>query len=118
MLMERIFVQIASYRDPELPWTLRDMFEKAAHPERISVGLCLQVMPEGDEACEPTTSRPEQVRCIRCDARGSQGACWARSLTQTLWDGEQFTLQVDSHTRFVPAWDRQVFETYAARRSE
>ena len=26
---DTIFVQIASYRDPELQWTLKDLFEKA-----------------------------------------------------------------------------------------
>ena len=34
----RIFVAIAAYRDPELQWTLRDLFERARHPDRIEVG--------------------------------------------------------------------------------
>jgi len=116
--MERIFVQIASYRDPELRWTLRDLFEKAAHPERVSVGLCLQVMSSGDEACEPMLSRPAQLRCVRSNARESRGACWARSITQTLWEDEAFTLLVDSLTRFVPGWDIQLLETYVRCPSE
>ena len=38
-----IFVNIASFRDPELSPTLRDLFAKATYPERIAVGICLQV---------------------------------------------------------------------------
>ena len=31
-----IFVSIASYRDPEAPHTIRDLFEKASHPQRCA----------------------------------------------------------------------------------
>lgn len=36
---DTIFVQIASYRDSELQWTLKDLFEKAKRPENIFVGI-------------------------------------------------------------------------------
>jgi hypothetical protein len=116
--VERIFVQIASYRDPELPWTIHDLFEKADHPERVFVGVCLQVVPEVDQACEPMAARPEQVRCVRHPASESRGACWARSLTQQLWQGEEFTLQIDSHMRFVPGWDSRLLAMLASCPSE
>ena len=41
-----IFVSIASYRDPELLPTLRDMFAKAKHPDLLRVGLCWQKTEE------------------------------------------------------------------------
>jgi hypothetical protein len=37
-----IFVSIACYRDPELQHTIRDLFARAQHPERIYVGICFQ----------------------------------------------------------------------------
>lgn len=113
-VMERIFVHIASYRDPELPWTLHDLFAKAKYPERVSVGICLQVVPGVDQACEPFVTRPDQVRCVRCHALEGLGACWARSLAYQLWRGEEFTLQIDSHTRFVPEWDTRLIATLAS----
>ena len=33
MTQPRIFVHIPAYRDRETQWTLRDMFERARHPE-------------------------------------------------------------------------------------
>jgi hypothetical protein len=38
----RIFVSVASYRDQFLPFTLRSALAQAAHPERLSFGVCWQ----------------------------------------------------------------------------
>jgi hypothetical protein len=109
-LQERIFVQIASYRDPECQWTLKDMFEKAAHPDRIFAGVVWQYVPAEDRHCFEVKARPAQVRTERFNARFSKGVCWARSLAQKLWQGEEYTLQVDSHTRFEPGWDEKLIQ--------
>jgi glycosyltransferase involved in cell wall biosynthesis len=45
------------------------------------------------------------LRVIEVDATESQGACWARNLASTLWDGEDYVLQIDSHMRFADEWD-------------
>ena len=104
--LPRIFVQIASYRDPECQWTVKDLFEKAAHPERISVGICWQFIREQDAQCfQVPYPYPDQVRVHEVDAREGRGVCWARSLTQKLWQGEEFSFQIDSHIRFEPGWD-------------
>lgn len=104
--LPRIFVQIASYRDRECQKTVEDLYKNAAHPERIFVGICWQYIPGDDDECfEIPYPYPDQVRVIEKDARASQGVCWARSLTQTLWRGEEFSFQIDSHMRFEPGWD-------------
>ena len=38
----KIFVQIASYRDPELLPTIEDMLKKAKNPENLVFGICWQ----------------------------------------------------------------------------
>lgn len=101
-----IFVQIPAYRDPECQWTIKDMFEKAKHPERIFAGICWQFVKQEDDFCfQQPYPRPEQVRVIEIDARESKGVCWARAKVQTLWQGEEYTLQIDSHMRFEQDWD-------------
>ncbi len=40
----------------------------------------------------------------------SKGACWARNLIQQEYNGEEYTLQLDSHHRFVKDWDEQCIE--------
>ncbi len=103
--LPRIFVNIASYRDRECQWTLGDLFDKASHPDRVFPGICWQFIPEEDEDCFLIRPRPDQCRVIEVDARSSQGACWARHQAQSLWRGEEYTLQIDSHMRFVEGWD-------------
>jgi len=107
-ISERIFVQIASYRDPECQWTVKDLFEKAANPERISVGIAWQYVIGEDDHCFQVETRSKQVRIQRLNARLSKGVCWARALTQNLWQGEEYTLQIDSHMRFEPDWDQKL----------
>lgn len=105
---ERIFVQIPSYRDPECQWTLKDMFEKATNPERVFAGVVWQFIRGKDDRCFLQKTRPGQVRQKLIDARFSKGVCWARAQTQELWQGEEYTLQIDSHTRFEPDWDQKL----------
>ena len=57
-----IFVQIPSYRDPECGATIRDAFAKAAHPERIFVGVCEQVLPGDDDDLGIPAEIAERVR--------------------------------------------------------
>ena len=37
-----IFIQIASYRDPQLLPTLKDMLDKAKYPENLRIGISWQ----------------------------------------------------------------------------
>lgn len=49
-------------------------------------------------ACVPL--RP-QVRQVVVPAAEATGPCKARALAQSLWDGEEYVLQLDSHMRCV-----------------
>jgi len=44
----------------------------------------------------------------------SRRPCKARQLAQSLWDGEEFYLQLDAHMRFAPGWDAQLTTWLAA----
>lgn len=105
---DTIFVQIASYRDPELQHTLQDLFKKAKRPENIFVGICHQYDMKGDEdkhLFEAPFPRQEQLRIDEADYKESQGCCWARNRVQKLWKDEKWTMMIDSHMRFEDGWD-------------
>ena len=114
----RIFVSIASYRDTECQWTVKDLFEKATHPDRVVVGICWQYIETEDADCFQVTTRPDQCRVIHVDARQSKGVCWARSQVQSLWQGEEYFFQIDAHSRFEPGWDDISIEMLKACPSE
>jgi hypothetical protein len=102
-----IFVQIASYRDAELVPTLRDCLSKAQHPEKLRFGVCWQ--HDESEDLSKFLSDP-RFRVIDVPYQESRGVCWARNGIQSLYDGESYTLQLDSHHRFIPQWDSALIE--------
>lgn len=109
-----IFVSVANYRDSETPHTIRSLFANAARPERIRVGVLSQVVPGADDDCLPEAPPEGQLREIRVHAAESLGACWARSrILEELLEGEQYVLQIDSHSRFEPGWDEILVEMLA-----
>lgn len=108
----RIFIQIAAYRDPELLPTMRDAVKKAAHPERLSFGVCFQESARsGDYAA---LKRFPSCRAIQLEPEDATGVGAARALTQSLWRGEEYTLQIDSHARFVRGWDDKLIQMHSA----
>ena len=100
-----IFVQIASFRDSQLLPTLRDMIDKATEPENLKICICHQ--HHDDDKWDNLDEYKDDDRfiIIDVDAKESKGVCWARNLIQQEYDGEDFTLQLDSHHRFVEGWD-------------
>lgn len=111
----RIFVSVCAFRDPECQKTLVELFEKAARPERIHVGLVRQHDPVEDaHYLDLQPARRDQVRELRYDWREGLGVCWARFLAQALWRGEEFFLQIDSHMKFEAGWDEILVADLAA----
>lgn len=102
---ETIFVSVASYRDGMCSKTIKNLFENADKPARVFVGVCEQndsASPE--EACVPA-ALPAHVRRITIPHLEAKGPTYARYLCSTLYMGETWFCQIDSHTRFAKGWD-------------
>ncbi|HVZ78295.1 MAG TPA: GlcNAc-transferase family protein [Gemmatimonadaceae bacterium] len=101
-----IFIQMAAYRDPQLGPTLRDAVAQASDPTRLH--FCVAWQHGDDERREDVfgglPSGPK-LTILDIPHRESRGACWARHQIQQHYQGEAYTLQLDSHHRFVPGWD-------------
>jgi len=107
--VSKIFVQIASYRDSQLIPTIEDCLAKADKPENLIFGICWQW--DKTEPRDIFDNNP-QFRVSKHHYSTSRGLGWARSITNTLYDGEEYTLQIDSHHRFVKGWDTLILEDY------
>jgi hypothetical protein len=136
-----IFVQMASYRDPELIPSLNDMINQADHPENLHICICWQ---HGDEETVELfldnkfeangfskyksnvkefdivelTKEGASIRLIDVHFNDTEGACWARYQIQQQYKNEKYTFQLDSHHRFVPQWDTLVIEMLESLRKE
>jgi hypothetical protein len=115
---QTIFVALASYCEPELMLTVADCIAKADEPDLLRFGICHQYDPSGEadigaEVVEPLLG-DERFRVARYDHTESQGGPWARNLVQGFYEDEDFTLQVDAHSRFAPGWDLELKRMYAS----
>jgi UDP-N-acetylglucosamine (GlcNAc):hydroxyproline polypeptide GlcNAc-transferase len=116
-MKQRVYVQIPAYRDSELLVTVKDLMRTAEEPQRLRVGIAWQYAEE-EEKVEASLRRWTNVELKKIPAVQSQGCNWARSLLQQNWDGEKYTLFLDSHHRFVPGWDEQVIRIYEERKAK
>lgn len=107
-----IFIQIAAYRDSELKKTLRDCIAKAAFPQNLVFSICWQHAKEDDWDDLDEFKDDPRFKIIDIDYRQSGGVCWARNMLQQQYNGERYTLQLDSHHRFVKGWDLYLIDTY------
>lgn len=102
---------IAAFCEPLLKLTLHDLFAKAQHPERVFVGLVDQSEETNPPWLDAFPARPH-ITYIGVSPLESRGASWARSLVCSLYEGQDFFLQIDSHTLFDPAWDTTLVQQW------
>ena len=113
--MSTIFIQIASYRDPQLTPTIDDCISRAKFPENLRFGIAWQ--HDGNENLDKY-NKDSRFKIIDIPYAESQGACWARNKIQKEYKNETYTLQLDSHHRFTQDWDVRLIEMLESLRSD
>ncbi|WP_261644123.1 UDP-N-acetylglucosamine-transferase [Erwinia mallotivora] len=120
-----IFVSIASYRDTELLPTLHDMINMSSGSCFLRIAVCWQdegdinlFLKNGMALLEEKIHDGHTLYILSyCNVEitilsihyfHSQGACWARSICEKLYHGEDYFLQIDSHCRFIKDWDKEM----------
>ena len=106
----KIFIQIASYRDPELINTLDDCIDKADKPEKLVFGICWQHSDEDEWDNIDKYKDDKRFKIVDVNYKDSKGACWARNTLQQEYTNEEYTLQLDSHHRFIEGWDTELIK--------
>ena len=105
MKRNKIFISIASYRDPELIPTIEDCIANAKLPNNLVFGICRQFHPKDKFDNLKKYKNDPRFKIIDVPHDKAPGVCWARSEIQKLYDDEEFHLQIDSHHRFAKHWD-------------
>ena len=108
----KIFIQIASYRDPQLVPTIKDCIKNAKKPEKLVFSIAWQHSTEDEWDNLDEFKDDKRFKIVDINYEDSKGACWARNQLQQNYDGEEYTLQLDSHHRFIENWDEELIKMY------
>lgn len=110
-MSKKIYVSLASYRDPYLQSTIDSLFCEADRPENIRVGCFIHHLPDEVDALTLQRTYDDKVKYAMEPAGTlfSVTECRNRSLAW-LDDSYDYVLQIDAHTRFDAGWDTQLID--------
>jgi len=80
--MSKIFIQIASYRDPQLVLTIKDMLANAKKPKNLVIGIARQFSESDKFDNLDEYKDDERFRILDIPYQEAKGVCWARNLVQ------------------------------------
>lgn len=112
MKNKTIFIQIAAYRDPELLPTLDNLLHNARYKKRLKICIAWQHSAEDKWDNLDKYKNNSNFNILDIPHLESEGVCWARNKIQQQYNGEDFTLQLDSHHRFVKHWDVKLIDMF------
>jgi hypothetical protein len=111
--MNKIFVNICSYRDKLLAPTILSLIESESGKNKITYGIFEQCIYEDSlEKKYPEIVSNPQVRYKRIDPQYSEGVMWARAINALQIEDEEFQYQIDSHMLFDKDWDHYLVMDY------
>jgi hypothetical protein len=99
--MASIFVQIAAYRDLEVTPTILDAIKQSSGNHTINFGVHTVYLEES----EINVPDLPNVKHAESKAPENIGLGIGRALAHQFYDGEDYYLQCDSHSRFIKGWD-------------
>lgn len=98
-----IFVSIASYRDTQIFDTLKSLYEEVSDPNKVRVIVHLQ--DTNSQYTKILELDYPNLEVIFTPFNKAKGVVWARNRIKDKYNGEDYFLTVDSHSRFKQNWD-------------
>ncbi len=105
--MASIFVQIAAYRDFEISPTILDAIKKSSGNHQINFGVHICYLEDNEVDILPL----QNVKYATSKAPENIGLGIGRALAHQFYNGEDYYLQCDSHTRFIENWDEVILHS-------
>ena len=121
-MMETIYVSTATMDDSETERSILGLFEKAKHPERIYVGMPCTSDSKSFYKQLLKAFKGKNVKIVynKLDNKDltRYGTGFARHQALSLYDGQDYVLQCDSHTNFEQDWDEFLISTFKEAKAE
>jgi hypothetical protein len=99
--MSSVFVQLPSYHDFELPKTIINALDQSSGSHTINFGVH-HAFYKKNEIYIPNFTN---ITKIEVEAPTNMGLGIARNIANSFYNGEDYYLQIDSHSRFDKNWD-------------
>jgi hypothetical protein len=99
--MSSIFVQISAYEEPEISKTIYNLLNTSSKNHTINIGLHTCFKNKTDMFIPDLPN----IKHIHSEAPDNIGVCRGRRLADSFYDGEDYYLQIDAHSRFNEYWD-------------
>tara|TARA_E500000178_G_scaffold356118_1_gene431794 strand:+ start:2360 stop:3613 length:1254 start_codon:yes stop_codon:yes gene_type:complete len=107
-----IFVNLASYRDPECYKTIQSLINNSSNWKNLRIVVCEQNSIEDIPYNYNLNNIYNSIiRVIKMNYLDARGPTRARYLIQQLYNKEEYYLQIDSHTRFEKHWDLKLINS-------
>ena len=107
----KIFVNIASYRDPECCNTINNLIKNCSNIKNLRIVVCEQNEIDDISAITNNENFSDIIEIIKLKASDAKGPTYARFLIQQCYNNEEFYLQIDSHTLFENNWDLKLIDS-------
>ncbi|NOQ30430.1 MAG: hypothetical protein GQ570_04810 [Helicobacteraceae bacterium] len=107
----KIFISVASYCDKLLFFTIKDAIAKAQNPENIMFGIVDQNDKTQKDIID-LLAFAKQIKYVYINKLDTLGVSWARNIAFSLFDNEEYLLQIDSHMMFMQNWDEILIQQH------
>ena len=109
----KIFVKIPALDDSELTHTIEDAIKKAAYPERLVFSICLTYSQSVAKAeLEAYLDKYAEICEFKVTIQTFHpdllGVAKGRYITESMYEDEDYVLQIDAHTWFCDFWDEHL----------
>lgn len=108
--LNKIFINIASYRDPSLVETIKEAILNAFDSSRLVFGIGLQYYE--DEMPDLSFINKSQLKTIIYNVDNRPGLVKIRYEISKLVTDEDYFLMIDSHMIFEKHWDKLIIDEY------
>lgn len=107
-----IYVAIPTLKDPEIENTLLEAVANAENPKDLHIGVAFIT---DEQYFNDITKKFKDYSCFSfklCDVKTDVGVGLGRHHSYSMYDGEDYFLQIDSHTKFELGWDSTLIKLH------
>lgn len=112
--MPSIFISVPSVEDPEIKKTITDAIENSSGANSINIGCAHSILFKSKKIINDIENNFKDipnVKNIYLNSKTSVGVGHGRKAAASLYNNEDYFLQIDGHTLFKKNWDQILIDS-------